>query len=233
MSSFPILLLSWCDNLTYRIIFLNVCHACPLFIAGCYDLDSDGDRKVDDCEDRYPPNIVLRNAEIFRCDDDDTSRLCYDDKWFNSQKQVRNFLGYHFPAADDCAPTKKLSVKIEHDHGSCHNTTYTLEPIQNYSECNDRDDVKVGIFTIPFQNPLPGASKTVTVQLDEVAPVIECGFHPDNTTINKVEGKTLYHYMLRNEASKMRMRDAGFFYKVTVRTDVRCGLSRWVFQRKC
>jgi len=194
-------------------IFLIVCGACRLFIAGCDDLDSDGDREVDECEDRYPPNIVLRNAEIFRCDDDDTSRLCYVDKWFKSEKQVRNFLGYQFPAADDCAPTTKLDVEIEHNPGSsCHDTTYTLTPFQDYSECNDRDDVEVGIFTIPFQNPLCGAFKTVTLQLDEVAPVVQCGFLP----INKVDDKILYHYMLKNEGNGLRMSDAGFFYNVNV-----------------
>ena len=39
---------------------------------------------------------------------DDTSRLCNNDKWFKSEKQVFNFLGYQFPAVDDCAPTSNL-----------------------------------------------------------------------------------------------------------------------------
>jgi len=55
----------------------------------------------------------------------------------------------------------------------------------------------------------------VTVHLDDKAPVIQCGFHPDSSSTNKVDGKTLYHYMLRTEASRLKMSDAGFFYNVT------------------
>ena len=37
---------------------------------------------------------------------------------------------------------------------------------------------------LTFQNPLPGASREVTVQLDEVSPIVECGFFPDTNSIN-------------------------------------------------
>jgi len=148
-----------------------------LFIlAGCDDLDSDGSGRVDDCEDRFSPELLNRDAKIFRCDDDDTSKLCYTEKWFKNEKQVLNFLEYEFPAADDCAPSTKLNVTIDYERGECQNTVYKLEPFQDYPECDNRPDVVSGIFTIPFQNPLSGASKEVTVQLDEVAPVVECGF---------------------------------------------------------
>lgn len=65
-------------------------------IAGCDDLDSDGSGKVDDCEDRKEPEILVRDAKIFRCDRDDTSKLCYSDKVFNNETDVLNFLEYEF-----------------------------------------------------------------------------------------------------------------------------------------
>ena len=68
-----------------------------LSLAGCDDMDSDGSGKRDDCEDRFTPELLVRDASIFRCDEDDTKRLCYTDKWFQSDKQVRNFLEYEFP----------------------------------------------------------------------------------------------------------------------------------------
>ena len=52
-----------------------------------------------------------------------------------------NFLGYQFPAVDDCAPTSNLDMKID-ARGSCGNTVYTLTPFQNYPDCND---VGVGV----------------------------------------------------------------------------------------
>ena len=174
--------------------------------------------KIDECEDRYPPNIVLRNAEIFRCDDDDTTRLCYTDKWFKNNDQVLNFLGYQFPAADDCAPTTKLEVTIEKTGGtSCDNTEYTITPSQNYPECNDQPEV--GPFDLPFTNPLFGNTKTVTLQLDEEAPTVECGFIPNSNSINVIEGKTLYHYMLKSDRAGDRLEDSQLFYDVTVSTE--------------
>ena len=190
--------------------------------AGCDDMDSDGDREADVCEDRFPPNILARDAKIFRCDRDDTSKLCYTDKWFKNATDVFNFLEYEFPAADDCAPSTKLSVTIDYERGECQNTVYRLEPFQDYPECNDLDDAKIGPFNLTFQNPLNGTAREVTVQLDEVAPVVECGFLVPNTnSANMVDGKTLYHYLLKTDGGGRRLNDArlknaGFFYNVTV-----------------
>jgi len=190
--------------------------------AGCDDMDSDGDGEADVCEDRFPPYIVARDAKIFRCDKFDTSKLCYTDKWFKDEMELLNFLEYEFPAADDCAPSTKLSVTIEYDRGLCQNTVYKLEPFQDYPECNDRTDI--GPFNLTFQNPLNGTAREVTVQLDEEAPVVECGFlAPNANNANMVDGdgKTLYHYMLKTEGGGRRLNDARlknsrFFYKVIV-----------------
>jgi len=67
-----------------------------ILIAGCDDLDSDGDGKVDKCEDRFAPEILIRDAKIFRCDRDNTLRLCYTDKWFQNATDAENFLEYEF-----------------------------------------------------------------------------------------------------------------------------------------
>ena len=76
-----------------------------------------------------------------------------------------NFLEYEFAAADDCAPSTKLNVTFEKDEtydSTCENTKYTITPFQDYPDCNNRTDV--GPFDLTFQNPLPGASREVTVQ---------------------------------------------------------------------
>ena len=208
---------------------LSRCKAHLTFkLAGCDDLDSDGDGKVDECEDRFAPEILVRDAKIFRCDDDDTSKLCYTGQVFKSDKQARNFLEYEFPASDDCTTSpKKLSVTIDYERGECQNTVYKLTPVQNIPECNDFTDIELNNnVTISYVNPLLGASKEVTVQLDEVVPVVECGFlAPNANSANKVDGKTLYHYLLKTEGSgrrlnDARLKDAGFFYTVEVSWDV-------------
>lgn len=130
-----------------------------------------------------------------------------------------NFLEYQFPAADDCAPTTKLDVTIEKTDGtSCDNTEYTITPSQNYPEC-DSLTIGAGPFNISFVNPLYGNTKTVTLQLDEEAPTVECGFIPNSNSINVIEGKTLYHYMLKSDRAGDRLEDAQFFYDVTVSTE--------------
>ena len=62
------------------------------------------------------------------------------------------------------------------------------------------------------------------VDIDVDPPVVECRFLAPNTnSANMVDGKTLYHYMLKTEGggrrlNDARLKDAGFFYNVTVST---------------
>lgn len=196
-----------------RLTFLLLLAFSP---AGCDELDSDGNGFRDDCEDRFPPGMVLRDAEIFRCDENDTSRLCYDKTVFSSILQVTNFLEFQVPPTDDCASTERLNVEIEYERGSCRDTVYKLTPAQDISECNGREPVVVGNWTIPYENPLRGASREVSVALDTEAPVVQCGFRPDSASINEVDGQTLYHYMLRTDREGRRLSDARLFYEVTV-----------------
>ena len=200
------------------LIYSNNLSSSSLFLlAGCDELDSDGDKEVDKCEDRYPPNLLVRDPAIFRCNDYDTTQLCNTDKWFKNEKQLLNFLEYEFPAADDCAGSTKLGVNILYSYGSCQDTKYELTPFQNYSDCNDIEDV--GPFNLSFVNPLSGLSREVTIQLDKVAPVIECGFLPQVNGTNTIDedGKTLYSYVSKtNIGDGTRLNDARLYYNISV-----------------
>ena len=125
--------------------------------------------------------------------------------------------------SDDCAPSSKLDVDIVKTGGICQNTEYTITPFQNYSECVGYDyGPSSPLKDVPFENPLNGTPKVVTVQLDDEAPIVECGFFvPNANSVNVVNDKTLYHYMLKTEGggrrlNDARLKDAGFFYNVTV-----------------
>mmetsp|Transcript_14030 Transcript_14030/g.41087 ORF Transcript_14030/g.41087 Transcript_14030/m.41087 type:complete len:409 (+) Transcript_14030:3459-4685(+) len=187
--------------------------------AGCDELDSDGDGLYDVCEDRFRPEIVVREAKLFRCDKDNTTRLCHDETIFNEELLALSFLRYEFAATDDCQATDKLSVDIDYVEGSCRNTKYRLTPVQNVPECHNVTNV--GPFKIPFTNPLSGVSKEVYVVLDEEAPFVECGFRSDKTSINEIsdDGKTLYHYMLKTHGNGFKLTDADFWYHVTDNCD--------------
>ncbi|KAL9191170.1 hypothetical protein ACHAXT_000876, partial [Thalassiosira profunda] len=182
--------------------------------AGCDEMDSDGDGEYDVCEDRYGPDVVVRDALLFRGDEENVTTLVYAQKVFNSELRLRNFLGYQFAPVDDCSPTNKLNITIEHTEGTCRDSTWTITPWQNLPECDDREPV--GAYNIPFENPLIGRFREVTVPLDEDAPVVTCGFRPDDTSINEVadDNRTLYHYMLTSDGPGTQLSDAQLFYNV-------------------
>lgn len=106
--------------------------------------------------------------------------------------------------------------------GECRDTVYTITPMQNIPGCENHPDpifMQYGdSIDIPFTNPLNGTDRKVTVALDEVAPIIQCGFRPDITSINEVsvDGKTLYHYMLKTDGDGGKLADAQLTYNVTV-----------------
>ena len=77
--------------------------------------------------------------------------------------------------------------------------------------------METGSFSIPYENPLYGNSRDVTVNLDNVAPVVQCGFKEDESSLNVVEGnKTLYSYMPNFDVNGLRLEDSLFYYHVTV-----------------
>lgn len=193
-------------------------HCSSVLLAGCDDLDSDGDNLKDDCEDRWAPELVVRNAEIFRCDESNTDRLYYCGSVFSTELQVNNFLQYQFPATDDCAATNRLQVQIEYERGSCRDTVYKLTPLQDIPGCEGRNVIytRNGTDTeIAFVNPLNGTSKEVTVELDIEDPSITCGFTADGINEVSADGKTLYHYMLESEEMNgQSLVDAQLTYEV-------------------
>ena len=196
-------------------------HEFSFVLAGCDSKDSDGTdgQKPDICEDRYPPSLLIRDPVYFRGDDNDTTRLVYREKVFKSEQSVKNFLGYQFSVDDNCQPSENLELIINRTGGSCRETQYTVTPVQNIPACNDRNSSGPP-FNIPFVNPLTGASKFVTVQLDEEPPVIQCGFRRGCTPgVNFVsdDGRTLYHYRSTlTDISDYELNEAKFFYDVVV-----------------
>ena len=186
---------------------------------GCDGNDSDGDEKKDNCEDRYPPLLLLHDPVYFRGDDNDTTRLVYREKAFKSEQSVKNFLGYQFSVFDDCQPPENLELSIDQTGGSCRETHYTVTPVQNITACSDRN-TSGSPFNITFVNPLSGVLKNVTVQLDEKPPVVQCRFRLDSTLgIDDVsdDGRTLYHYMMKlSDSSEDQFNEASFFYNVVV-----------------
>jgi hypothetical protein len=189
-------------------------------VAGCNNLDSDGDKAPDNCEDRYAPTLVVRDALLFRGDANDTARLWNRDRVFNDEDSAKNFLGYQFGAVvDDCQPSTNLDLIIERTGGSCSETHYMVTPLQNIPGCISRTSSGPP-FNITFDNPLRGDPTNVTLQLDDEPPVIQCGFRLDSTSgINVVspDGKTLYHYMMKlADSSEFRLNEARFIHDVRV-----------------
>jgi hypothetical protein len=189
-------------------------------VAGCDNLDSDGDEAPDNCEDRYAPTLVVRDALLFRGDANDTARLWHTGAVFNDEDSAKNFLGYQFGAVvDDCQPSTNLDLIIERTGGSCSETHYMVTPLQNIPGCISRTSSGPP-FNITFDNPLRGDPTNVTLQLDDEPPVIQCGFHLDSTSgINVVspDGKTLYHYMMKlADSSEFRLNEARFIHDVRV-----------------
>jgi hypothetical protein len=138
---------------------------------------------------------------------------------FKSEQSVKNFLGYQLSVDDDCQPSENLELIIDRTGGSCRETHYTVTPVQNIPACNGRNSSGPPL-NIPFENPLFGVSRNVTVQLDEEPPVVQCGFHLDSTLgIDDVsdDGRTLYHYMMKlSDSPEDRFNEAKFFYNVVV-----------------
>jgi hypothetical protein len=194
--------------------------------AGCDSLDSDGDRKKDNCEDQYPPELIVRNAEMFQCENstDNPSRFCYTGAVFNDDTVVMKFLKYQFAVIDDCQSVSKLDVNITQVAGtSCNATRYQITPIQNTGTNCTASGPNPSKHNITHVNPLNGASKEVEVQLDMLPTIIKCGFNSTlhlkrNNSVSS-DGKTLYHRAVNNSSNSglhLMMKKAEFFYDITV-----------------
>ena len=187
--------------------------------AGCDSLDSDGDREKDNCEDQYPPELIVRNADMFKCKNS-TDDFCYTGAVFNDENEASQFLKSQFAVIDDCQLASKLDVNITQVAGSCNATRYQITPIQN-TDC-PASGPNPSKHNITHVNPLNGASKEVIVQLDMLPPIIKCGFNSTlhlkrNNSVSS-DGKTLYHRAVNssNSGLHLMMKKAEFFYDITV-----------------
>jgi hypothetical protein len=186
-------------------------------LAGCDGLDSDGDGQVDYCEDQYPPELVVRNAESFQCDykNSDASKYCYTAVVFKDEKQVKMFLRDNFVVIDDC-PATELDMEIKKIGGTCKNTHFMVKPFQDTGCAPGLR----GERNITHVNPLDGIAEEVTVYLDESPPRITCGFnhapHVSRNNSVSTNGKTLYHRLGNSVGSRLKLNNADFFYTVNV-----------------
>ena len=187
--------------------------------AGCDGLDSDGDGQVDYCEDQYPPELVVRNAEAFQCGNlnTDASRLCYTAVVFKDEEQVETFLRGNFVVIDDC-PATELDIEIKKIGGECNKTRYTVKPFQD-TDCAPGPRMNT---TITHLNPLDGTAKEVIVYLDDSPPSITCGFnhapHVKRNNSVSADSKTLYHRLGNSVGSHLKLNNAEFFYTINVST---------------
>ena len=183
--------------------------------AGCDGIDSDGDEEtmIDVCEDRYAPSIILLNSGLFISHKREMADFSFTDEVFLTHEHVQHLFNYQVRVDDDCAVSKMLTMKIEHVGGTCNNTTYELTPIQNYTECNDRTTGTIGKDgePIPFTNPLSGKSLHFIVNVDEEAPMVECGFH-EKSDSDIIGSKTLFKYPT-NERDVV---NSNFYYRIEV-----------------
>ena len=95
-------------------------------LAGCDGLDSDGDDFIDVCEDLFPPSLLLKDSDIFRCDETDIDTLCYSEKTFSENQYAKQFLANQVQVTDDCQSPKNIGMDINllSDQDSCGNTIY-------------------------------------------------------------------------------------------------------------
>jgi len=200
--------------------------------AGCDEFDSDGDGKIDICEDRHPPTLLFANAALFKCDKADLAKHCYTDEVFLEYEHAENFLKDQMIVSDDCLIAKGLDMIISRE-GNCSETVFTIAPRQNYTECDNipttSNDITTpsnspsetsliaspnsNLFTqtLPFVNPLFGREKQITVQVDGKDPIVTCGFH-DLGDLN-VKNKTLFY----DSSKGAGLKDANLFYTIEVR----------------
>lgn len=101
-------------------------HSFRLLINSGDGFDSDGDGSIDICEDNYPPTLLIRNRDLFRCDIDNIDKLCYHEKTFKSFENGETFLRSLIEANDDCANFEERGIKINHEANTkCQSTEYS------------------------------------------------------------------------------------------------------------
>lgn len=94
--------------------------------AGCDGVDSDGDKVIDWCEDRFKPSLLLTEPMTFMCDLTEPEKLCFNSKIFQKETHARKFLSKQVHITDDCALQSQLDFNLTKLEGtSCSNTVFS------------------------------------------------------------------------------------------------------------
>ena len=80
--------------------------------AGCDQFDSDNDGTIDNCEDRYPPQLLLENTDKFMCNKAALEDLCYKGEVFQQNSHAEEWLKVNFGVVDDCTPSRFLGIDV-------------------------------------------------------------------------------------------------------------------------
>ena len=80
--------------------------------AGCDQFDSDGDGEIDNCEDRTPPRLILKEPSQFQCDETDLKKLCVDSKTLKEYAHAEEYLLTNVQSTDECATRSKRSIDV-------------------------------------------------------------------------------------------------------------------------
>ena len=94
--------------------------------AGCDEFDSDGDTFIDNCEDKTPPRLILKDPNQFRCDLTNLTKLCYNRNTFIEYAHAEAYLLANVQLADDCATIQKGQLSIDVNN---RNSTTTCDVI--------------------------------------------------------------------------------------------------------
>lgn len=94
--------------------------------AGCDGVDSDGDKIIDLCEDRFKPSLLLTEPTTFMCDLTEPEKLCFNSKIFTNDTHAMSFLSKQVQITDDCALQSQLDFNLTKVEGtSCSNTVFS------------------------------------------------------------------------------------------------------------
>jgi hypothetical protein len=95
---------------------------------------------------------------------------------------------------------------------------FCIHPNENSRALSSTPNRNLFTQTLPFDNPLLGREKHITVQVDDEDPVVTCGFHDihqDNSKVHvDVDGGYLFHYSTPDETNGLAI--SSFKYTITV-----------------
>lgn len=172
--------------------------------AGCDGVDQDDDDIADDChEDSYPPHLELPDFFQRTPDCKVADAICLD-KYFKGSDDAIAYLKTII-VADDCASPAFLFSEVVELDGLCDESSFKVTPFH-------RQDTFVPLCK---EYELSGEPVTFVVGVDNLPPVVTCGFKPaeaDLETRVQVEGKFLFI----PQNSNARLVDTSFYFDIEV-----------------